>query len=254
MQEYSKIVADYINGNRNKQLEDNIDFMEMLIEKTNNKEYYDNCSDRLKDDYNFVMYLLKKFAEDTSFISKISFRILKTIKSQEPQDIFEKSIKAANYLAKTDYKQTENNQEQYFSSEEILSIVYSHIRIDFELINSLINNNLNSMGFGYLIDLYGLNTNILNFFALKMSAEILKYHSDDFKEIIHNGFENVEDIEQLHNICIDFTRLYDSSLASYLENNYEILEESFNGIVVDIITNWDNYSSKENSVNLTKKI
>ena len=102
MQEYSKIVADYINGNRNKKLEDNIDFMKLVIEKTNNKEYYDNCSDRLKDDYNFVIYLLKKFAEDTSFISKISFRILKTIKSQEPQDIFEKSIKAANYLAKTD--------------------------------------------------------------------------------------------------------------------------------------------------------
>ena len=67
MEKYSKkMINDYILGNDIKEysierLENDKEFMMLVIGATNDEKFYNSCSEKLKKDYSFVRYLIEKF-------------------------------------------------------------------------------------------------------------------------------------------------------------------------------------------------
>ena len=72
-----KLIKDYIEGNdieeySIEELENDSEFMIMVINKTNDKNICNLCGDDVKKDPRFVKYLITKFNYDTNFIISIN--------------------------------------------------------------------------------------------------------------------------------------------------------------------------------------
>ena len=68
----NKLVIDYINGEdieNIEALENDFDFMKAVIDKSNDKNFYNLCSNDLKINHDFVLYLIYKFSDNKSFIT-----------------------------------------------------------------------------------------------------------------------------------------------------------------------------------------
>lgn len=72
-----ELVQKYINGEINDQkliekLENNSDFMKSVIFLSGDKKMYNLCSNNVKKDYQFVLYLVNKFNNDEEFICNVA--------------------------------------------------------------------------------------------------------------------------------------------------------------------------------------
>lgn len=78
MEKYDKeLINNYINKKNIdkytiKELENDKEFMKLVIETNNNKNYYNLVSDNIKKDYDFVKFIINKFKNDIEFICMVS--------------------------------------------------------------------------------------------------------------------------------------------------------------------------------------
>ena len=71
-----ELLKKYINGEEFEEslldsLENNIEFMKAVVEATNDSNIYNVCSNYVRNDANFLMYMINKFDYDTDFVTKI---------------------------------------------------------------------------------------------------------------------------------------------------------------------------------------
>ena len=242
----NNIINNYINGNRNQELEKDKEFMSLIIDKTNDIKYVDYCANELKSDFEFVLFLINKFNNDHQFVTDMIFSYLVNLNKLENSKLNKKIINIDSLITLMNYFPSEKIDITSDEYQELLSIIYCHGRMNYELAKNIDEEIEEGMGFIYFIDIFGINIDILNYFAKRIVNEILQFNGNSFKNLIFSTYNRAEDINSLHELCTQFVTKYDKSLADYLSINYEILEDSFNSIVDDILVNWDNYHGLNN--------
>ena len=180
MKKYNMMTINaYINGNRKPELENDKDFMMAVIEKTRDKKYIDYCSDNVKNDYEFVMFLVNTFNGDISFITTVFSNYLSYLNNYQFNGIIARNIHDTSLVNEMSLAIKNNNYTSYEDFRNFLSVLYYRVRVDIELVNKYDPepDNYYGMGFFCFSEIFGFNVDILNYMAEKMVKEILLNNS-----------------------------------------------------------------------------
>lgn len=224
MKKYSKkMINDYILGNDLEdysvdELEDDMEFMMLVIDDTNDEKLYNLCSDRLKKDYEFVKYLINKFRNNLDFICVVADYYLFNV-----DDEFSR-IELCILMMELTVQNKEKNMEYTVA----LDTVYMAKRVEIEIVKLGLNDDiLRDIGMGFLIlfDSFNSSEIILNYFAKKTIKEILDENDIDLDELLHEQFKTPEQIDKIgiNNYMLNFIRYYDSTLSSYLCTHIDLM-------------------------------
>lgn len=220
-----KTIFDYINGNditeyNIETLEDDYEFMIDVINYTNDKNIYNLCSDKVKKNYVFVKFIINKFKDDLDFICQVADEYLEFVEN----DI--ERIELAIIMSEI----TKNNREYCINYKVLSEATYSANRVEIELIKVQQKDDLEfineiQMGFLFIVDTYSSSNIIMNYYAEKFINDILTEYEIDFEALLHQRFNNFEEIEKygINNYLINFISLYDSYLSAYVSCHLEVL-------------------------------
>ena len=128
MKKYSKkmidnyILGNEIDGYNITELENDKDFMMLVIGTTNDNKMYNLCSDELKVNYEFVKYLIIKFKNNIDFICEVAdYYLAKTKEEINRLKIVIKMIELTN---------DNKNNDKYKALGEI---IYKAKRLQIEM-------------------------------------------------------------------------------------------------------------------------
>ena len=244
-----KIIDDYINGNDIEdytidELENDQEFMMIVIGITNDKNFYNLCSDNLRKNYNFVKFIINKFKTDIDFICKVANYYLK---NTDDELLRIELIIIMMKLTETDEKK---HAEYLNLSDTIFKTKRVSIEMAKELQDEYVSNEI-GMGFLLIFDSYNSSKIVLDFYAKKIIEAIFEEYNIDLENMLHQQFNNAEQINKIgiNNYMLNFISTYDSMLASYLSTNIELMQDFANKIK-NIQKNWNQY----NSINEKKNI
>ena len=233
------LVKKYVNGEdlgnfTSEQLENDKDFMMGVISYTNDTKMYSFCSNSVKQDYEFVKYLVLKFKDNPEFII----------------------IVADNYLDNTDndWERRELNiimeqvlpEELSEKYEMVNETLYFEKRLEVEIaeakdpkLESMV-----GMGFWLMFDQYNVSNVILDYYANNMIGEIIRDNNINFEKMLHTQFKSSDKITKMgiNNYIVNFIGYYDSMLSSYVSTHLDIIKPIANRIKL-IQDDWDKYSS-----------
>lgn len=243
-----KTVFDYVMGNDIDgydidDLENDYRFMIEVIKFTKDKNIYNLCSDKVKDNYEFVRFLVDFFKDDSGFV----VLIVKDYLNKLPSD----DIRARELLILV---------SNIISDDEDIALDFG-IRMSgfYQLekfkISYTLNNSENisdcdeyGMGFVFILESYGSSKIITDYFAKRFIKEIFYDNKVKFEELIHGQYKDVSAIEGvgINNFIIKYINSFDSYLANYVETNIMLIDDVKKDLV-NVINNWDKYLDKLNS-------
>ena len=233
------LVKKYVNGEdlgefTSEQLENDKDFMMGVIGYTNDIKMYSFCSDEVKQDYEFVKYLVLKFKDNSQFITSVADNYLdNTDTDWESKEL---SIIMEHVLPrKLSEKYQVLNETSYFTKRLEVEIAEAK---DSKL-ESMV-----GMGFWLMFDQYNGSDVILDYYANNMIGEIIRDNNIDFEKMLHTQFKSAGKIAEMgiNNYIVNFIGYYDSMLSSYVSTHLDIIKPIANRIKL-IQDNWDKYSS-----------
>ena len=245
MEKYNKqLIIDYISGNNIEnydlnELENDRLFMTKVIEYSNDEKMYNFCSDELKQDYEFIKYVILKFRNNIQFITEVADCFL---------DNTNTDLERTELVIIMD-NLTQNN-EKNVKYKMLSEVIFSGKRLEIELGKRHLNdeNTSNEIGMGFLLiyDSYMSSEIVLNYYATKIIEDIFKEYDIDLERMLHSKFKNANQINEqgLNNYMINFISLYDPMLSSYLCTHLNLLIPLKNKII-SIQNNWDKYNDKE---------
>lgn len=247
MKKYSKELIDkYIKGEDIKnhqieELENDKDFMIQVIKETNDKNFYNLCSEKVKEDYEMVKFLVLNYNNDLDFITSIADENLK-----EMGDSLERIELALIMLDLTSTK----GDEKAAKYKMIVDTIFFSKRLEVEICKYKENNDDYSkevgMGFWYMFDLYNSSDIVIKFFAKKTIEAIFSEYDINLEQVLHSKFKKAEDIDLqgINNYMINFLGMYDHMLSSYISTHIELLSD-FSNKISNAIDNWKNYDEKD---------
>lgn len=245
----NKVINDYINGNdiedyTVEELENDKEFMGLVINKTNDEQLYNLCSDNLKKDYEFVKYIILKFKHNINFICEVADYYLEDV-----EDEFSRTE-----LVIIMNKLTEKDKEKNMAYRVVSDAIYTSKRVEIELTKLKLEDRdfADTIGMGFLLifDLYNSSKEIIEFYAKKIIDDIFNEYDIDLENMLHEQFKNHEQIDKMgiNNYMLNFIGYYDSMLSSYLSSNIELMSHLKKRIKI-VQSNWDKY----NNINECKK-
>lgn len=233
------LVKKYVNGEdlgefTSEQLENDKDFMMGAISYTNDVKLYSFCSDAVKQDYEFVKYLVLKFKDNSAFIISVADNYLdNTDTDWESKEL---SIIMEHVLPRElSEKYQVLNETSYFTKRLEVEIAEAK---DSKL-ESMV-----GMGFWLMFDQYNGSDVILDYYANNMIGEIIRDNNINFEKMLHTQFKSAGKIAEMgiNNYIVNFIGYYDSMLSSYVSTHLDIIKSIANRIKL-IQDNWDKYSS-----------
>ena len=246
MKKYSKkIIKDYILGYEIEdysieELENDIDFMTMVIDITNDEKIYNLCSNSLKKDYSFVKYLILKFKNNINFICNVADYYL--LDAENELNRIELNIIMSELTSNI----KEINMKYTIPTDAFCNFK----RVQIEMAKSEINDDYitQDIGMGFLViyDSYNSSEIILNYFAKKLIDDIFSEYNIDLENMIHGQFKTPEQINKvgIYNYTLNFIGYYDPMLASYLSTHVDLMK-NLKERIKNVQKNWKNYSSNE---------
>lgn len=240
---YSKeIVNSYINGTDIEgysidELENDKEFMMLVIQITNDKNFYNLCSQDVKKDYDFVKFMIDKFKTDLDFICEVADYFFKNVEDELTRT--ELTIIMTSL--------TEKRNEKKYSGYKIVSdTIFTLKRVIIEAIKIRdgYTSNEVGMGFALIFDSFSSSKIVSDFYAKKFIEAIFEENDIDLENMLHQQFNSVEQINEIgiNNYMLNFIGHYDSMLSSYLSTNIELMRE-FSDKIREIEKNWDKYIS-----------
>ena len=251
MKKYDKeIINSYINGTDIEgysidELENDKEFMMLVIRTTNDKNFYNLCSDNIKKDYDFVKFIINKFKTDIDFICKVADYFLANVEDELMRT--ELTIIMAGLTEK-------RKEEKYYEYKITSDAIFTAKRVKIEMAKIEMKDEYSSneigMGFLLIFDSYNSSKIVLDFYAKKFIESIFEEYDIDLENMLHQQFNSSEQINKMgiNNYMLNFIGAYDSMLASYLSTNIELMKD-FSNKIREVQTNWDKY----NNVNEQKK-
>ena len=244
------LVKKYVNGEdlgefTSEQLENDKDFMMWVISYTNDIKMYSFCSDKVKQDYEFVKYLVLKFKDNSDFITLVADNYLDNTEtdweSKELSIIMERALPR-----ELSEKYQVLNEISYFTKRLEIEIVEAK---DSKL-ESMV-----GMGFWLIFDQYKGSNIILDYFANNMIGEIIRDNNINFEKMLHTQFKSADKITEMgiNSYIVKFIGFYDSMLSSYVSTHIDIIKPIANKIKL-IQDDWDKYSCVDESKRYNKML
>lgn len=241
-----KNIWDYINGEEI----DNIDeyendykFMMKVINITNDKKMYYLCSNHVKENYEFIKFIVYKFKKDKEFIHNIASDFL------DKQDESDLNYKELVFIMSDIFNDRDNDKDIIYNLKR--SIIYSN---EIMAINALISDEFNdclkkNIGKGFIFVLLsdlGKSEIIKNYFATRFLDEIFYERENiNLEELIHTRFSNVNILKKIgiKNFIINYVKDYDIALSDYLFAHIDLINKLEKDIS-KIINRWENYTNE----------
>lgn len=217
---------NYIKNNEididiKEQLQDDYKFMMKVIDITNDKNYYNLCSSRVKNNYEFVIFLMNKFSDDKSFVDEVSYTCLQ---NNRIIDINYKEVLLQTY-------ELLKNEEKSFFSYYYKTMVDAIYNAEMSFINNYKSNHNednNILGYGFIFIKFNYKNNciFLNFFAKKIINEIF-FEINFLEDLIHKYFNEYNKLQShgINNFLISIIEKYDFTLANYVKCNVSLLDD-----------------------------
>ena len=235
------LVKKYVNGEdlgefTSEQLENDKDFMMRVISYTNDIKMYPFCSETVKQNYEFVKYLVLKFKDNSDFIIAVADNYLDNTdtdwESKELSIIMERVLPR-----KLSEKYQVLNETLYFTKRLEVEIAKEK---DSKL-ESMV-----GMGFWFLFDQYNGSDVILDYYANNIIGEIIRDNNINFEKMLHSQFKSAREIAEMdiNNYIVNFIGYYDSMLSSYVSTHLNIIKPIANRIKI-IQDDWDKYVSAD---------
>lgn len=244
------LVKNYVNGEdlgefTIEQLENDKDFMMSVISYTNDIKMYSFCSDKVKQDYEFVKYLVLKFKDNSDFITLVADNYLDN--TETDWESKELSIIMERVLPR-------ELSEKY---QVLNEISYFTKRLEIEIVEAK-DSKLESMvgmGFWLIFDQYKGSNIILDYFANNMIGEIIRDNNINFEKMLHTQFKSADKITEMgiNSYIVKFIGFYDSMLSSYVSTHIDIIKPIANKIKL-IQDDWDKYSCVDESKRYNKML
>lgn len=245
--EFNKnIVWDYINGKDIEnidELEDDYKFMMEVISITNDKNMYNLCSDKVKENYDFIKFMVYTFKNDKDFVNEIALEYLNKV--AEDDITYRELIFIMSELFNNRY----DKRAIYYNAKR--AVIYTSQRV---IIDTFISEEFDEkaraqygLGFAFVLvsDLSGSDV-IINYFAKKFLDEIF-YENDglSLEELVHSKISNLNKLNMngVKNFILDYVKNYDVILSDYLFVHINLIEDVEKDINI-IVDNWDNYLEK----------
>lgn len=232
------LVKKYVNGEdlgefTSEQLENDKDFMMGVISYTNDIKMYSFCSESVKQNYEFIKYLVLKFKDNSEFITTVADNYLNNTNTDwESKEL---SIIMENVLPReVAEKYQVLNETSYYTK-----------RVEIEIAKAK-DSNLESMigeGFLLIFDSYNCSDIILKYYAESMINEIINDNNINFETMLHHQFKVPNEIDEVgvNNYIINFIGYYDSMLSSYISTHLDLIDNIRNKIK-SIQINWNKYN------------
>lgn len=246
MKKYDKrVIEAYINGNdlddySIEELENDKKFMMDVIKLTQDKRFYHLCSNLVKKDYEFVLFMIVCFKSDIPFICKVADFYLEDAKDVvNPIELV---------IIMTAF--TRENKMKYNHYMKMRNMIFIDKRIQIENIKVQLTDEKKikkiGMGFLLLFDIYHSSKVVIDFYAKGMIQSIFIEHDIDLEKMVLEQFNRPEQINQIgiYNYLLRFIGLYDTALASYLSTHIELLTE-WEIKIKEIQKNWYAYKTRE---------
>lgn len=205
------------------ELENDIEFMEEVILKTRDKNFYKLCSKELKNDYKFIKFIIDLFKTDKEFICQVADKYLDNVNDETNR--IELLIIMNNLVNDNKYKID-------------LDGIFMSNRLAFELYKLKKGDDKIGLGFLLISMSYMNNKLILDYYAKRLVETIFEEYDINLEHLLHKEFREVEDID--NNYIINFINRYDKMLAKYVSNNKELLDDLVEEIS-KIKVNWYAY-------------
>ena len=247
MKKYSKrIIWDYINGEDMDgydivKLEDDINFMMMVICECNDKNMYNMCGDNLKKNFEFIKFLINKFHDDKDFIIMIGQEYMNQCDEFETIEL---KIILCDYLkdnASDEFMKYRLSLDMFYIQQRLLCESYM------EQLNNMFYKNVNSLGFDIILDEYNHSDIIKNFFAKNMLNEIFNLGDLNFEKMLHLRFKNKKELcaMGINNFLIQYVYKHDEFLSGYVSVHIDLLLDLHKRII-NFLERWDKYEMIKN--------
>ena len=232
------ITGDDIDNYSIVDLENDKDFMISVIDYTNDSRIYSLCSDELKVNFEFVKYLVLKFANKKEFISNVSEYFFNNAKIRKSIELIELSIIMERLLSKYEEYNFEyklRNITQYRTDR--MAICTSVNSLDKQIEKDFFQN-----GFWIIYDMYNSSDYIMEYYAEHYLNDIFERDDFSLEKYLHNKYDSSNTIIEMGiNTCIlNLISSYDKMLGDYVSNHLKLIEYLTKRIN-RIIKNWDNY-------------
>ena len=217
-------------------LENDMQFMMMVIDVSNDKNMYYLCGDELLNNFQFIKYLIIKFHADADFILKVGKEYIDRV--DESQKI-EMKILLCSYLNDFD-------SVDYMKFKFDLELFYIRHRLAYqtclEEFGDIYYDTINSMGFDMLLEDYSSSDTIKEYLAKKMLEEVFNFSSVELEKMVHFKFKNKNDLTKMgiNSFLIQYVNDHDECLAGYLSVHVNLLLH-LNKKITKILNNWDKY-------------
>lgn len=239
-----RILWKYINGyyiENVDELENNYKFMMDVIRITKDKNLYNLCSDEVKNNFEFVKFIIDLFKKDIDFVCKVADYYLD---NADNDDICTNELIFIMCDVLKNYK---DNDECLIYFVKRASIVNYDRMIADAIIDEEDNINIKKrLGMGFIIFLesdYCKSNIMLKYIAKIMLNEIFYELSNlSIEDIIHKRFSSVDKLNQygIKNFIFSYVREYDYFLASYLTTNVDLISKIEKEINL-VRNNWNIY-------------
>lgn len=236
--EFSELVLAYINGDDTSyeldDLENNAEFMMRVILKTNDKNSYNCCSEKLKTDSNFIKFLISKFHDDLEYVDKIVNYFISA--SNDAGLNLDLLIFLANF-------------EDKRISLKYMEKVNNYVSLEIRNINEFLKNQPNEevqtdLGFGMIIEEYKTSKIAINRFVRVFLANIFG-NDEEFEKLLHIIFKSSTELKNygISNFILDFIRIQDQDLVNYIENDISLIGGLISRSIASL-DRWDEVSNK----------
>lgn len=238
-----KLIYDYIMGNdidgiSLEELEDNVDFMREVIVKTNDPKMYYLCSDRLKIDFRFLVFLIERYIEQETTINNIVLNYFKNIHDEVKRRELE------IILGELSFKYSENNYLKKY--QNLLINTYVTEMNEYKYIISKMSDfqkrKYFGTGFFFVLDRYGSSKIINDFYAKSIMKDILL--DFDLESDLHEKFKNPYDLTKygVNTYILEVIKNYDIHLKNYLSANTNLLDKALAMLFI-YLNRWNKYNS-----------
>lgn len=242
-----EMIDRFINNKVNdekvlKDLTDNASFMKEVIKTTKDKRFYSLSSERLKTDFDFVLFIAETFDEELNFaFDALNYYVNKH--NEYNYEYIKLMSIADKYLVEKEEKiHYTNNMRFVCRFLYLMDKINAHINIylykapDKEKEES-------ALGFKYIEDKYN-DKDINTFTARYMLTKI--FHYDFFYDYIHAVFKSKEDIEndKLDKYLIEYINMFDKHLGKFADENKALLASAKKSIE-KIKINYEKYNCKK---------
>ena len=249
-----KLVEDYVQGNDIdkydvEELENDSQFMMQVIDKTNDKKMYEFCSSKVKDDYEFIKFMIYKFQNDKDFIVMLADNYLKKHNNQDEEidaNCVELGIIMEGLLS--------SSKNGKFDKFILLNkAMYNRLLVEFmasyESNSDVKKNNNFGLVFCYFECMFQSRYIILDYYAKQCIEEIFyRNKRHNFEMLIHRIAKDKSELEDknINSFIINYVSKHDLNLSWYLSCHTDLLTK-IKADLKRIYNIWDSFVRCNNS-------